>query len=135
MWTASAGPVAFGRRPRVAKQKTFVEPCLAGARAFDGGFWEEVMIKSVRLGMLRWRQQPRSWQPRGATAMSVADVEALCFDVFGTVVDWRGSVAREAAAFFGERGISRDWHAFADGWRARYQPAMEEVRSGRCPLG
>jgi len=65
--------------------------------------------------------------------MSVADVKALCFDVFGTVVDWRGSVAREAATFFRERGISRDWHSFAEAWRARYQPAMEEVRSGRRP--
>jgi 2-haloacid dehalogenase len=62
--------------------------------------------------------------------MSLADVKALCFDVFGTVVDWRGSIAREAAAFFGERGIERDWPAFADAWRARYQPAMEAVRSG-----
>jgi 2-haloacid dehalogenase len=65
--------------------------------------------------------------------MSAADVKALCFDVFGTVVDWRGSVAREAATFFSERGISRDWHIFAETWRARYQPAMEEVRSGRRP--
>jgi 2-haloacid dehalogenase len=65
--------------------------------------------------------------------MSLVDVKALCFDVFGTVVDWRGSIAREAAAFFGERGIERDWPAFADAWRARYQPAMEAVRSGVRP--
>jgi len=65
--------------------------------------------------------------------MSLDDVKALCFDVFGTVVDWRSSIAREAAAFFGERGVERDWHAFADTWRGRYQPAMEEVRSGRRP--
>jgi 2-haloacid dehalogenase len=65
--------------------------------------------------------------------MSIAGVKALCFDVFGTVVDWRGSVAREAAMFFGERGIERDWPAFADAWRARYQPAMAAVRSGERP--
>jgi 2-haloacid dehalogenase len=65
--------------------------------------------------------------------MSVPEVKALCFDVFGTVVDWRGSVAREAAAALGGRGVDCDWHAFADRWRARYQPAMEEVRSGRRP--
>jgi len=65
--------------------------------------------------------------------MSLSDVRALCFDVFGTVVDWRESVAREAAAALGPRGITRDWHAFADAWRARYQPALEEVRSGRRP--
>ena len=60
--------------------------------------------------------------------MSIADVKALCFDVFGTVVDWRGSIAREVDAMF-----HRDGHAFADAWRGRYQPAMEEVRSGRRP--
>jgi 2-haloacid dehalogenase len=65
--------------------------------------------------------------------MNLGDVKALCFDVFGTVVDWRGSIAREAALFFEGRGIQRDWHAFADTWRGRYQPAMEEVRSGRRP--
>lgn len=65
--------------------------------------------------------------------MSLQGVRALCFDVFGTVVDWRESIAREAAQLLGVRGIARDWHAFADAWRARYQPAMEEVRSGRRP--
>lgn len=54
--------------------------------------------------------------------------EALLFDVFGTVVDWRTGVAREAAAVF---GAGLDAAAFADAWRARYQPAMEAVRSGR----
>jgi 2-haloacid dehalogenase len=65
--------------------------------------------------------------------VATPDVKALCFDVFGTVVDWRASIAREAAAAFASLGIERDWHAFADAWRARYQPAMEEVRSGRRP--
>jgi 2-haloacid dehalogenase len=65
--------------------------------------------------------------------MSVHGVKALCFDVFGTVVDWRESIAREAGQLLAARGITRDWHAFADAWRARYQPAMEEVRSGRRP--
>ncbi|MGH6903614.1 MAG: HAD family hydrolase, partial [Geminicoccaceae bacterium] len=65
--------------------------------------------------------------------MSLPDVKALCFDVFGTVVDWRESIAREAGAALGPRGFTRDWHAFADAWRARYQPALEEVRSGRRP--
>jgi 2-haloacid dehalogenase len=65
--------------------------------------------------------------------MSLPEVKALCFDVFGTVVDWRESIAREAGALLGPRGVARDWHAFADAWRARYQPALEEVRSGRRP--
>ena len=65
--------------------------------------------------------------------MSPPLVKALCFDVFGTVVDWRESVAREARQILGARGIERDWQAFADAWRARYQPAMEAVRCGRRP--
>lgn len=68
--------------------------------------------------------------------MSVDGVRALLFDTFGTVVDWRGSIARQLAAeFAGEPATAGiDWHAFADAWRARYQPAMEEVRSERRPF-
>jgi 2-haloacid dehalogenase len=58
-------------------------------------------------------------------------IRALLFDVFGTLVDWRSGIAREAQALLGPRGVSIDWHAFADAWRAQYQPAMEEVRAGR----
>ncbi|MGG5822304.1 haloacid dehalogenase type II [Falsiroseomonas sp. HW251] len=61
-------------------------------------------------------------------------VRALLFDVFGTVVDWRSGVAREAAVFFARRGINADPHAFADAWRDRYQPAMQAVRSGVRPF-
>ena len=58
-------------------------------------------------------------------------VRALLFDVFGTLVDWRSGVAREAKAVLEPLGFSLDWMAFADAWRGQYQPAMEEVRSGR----
>ncbi|WP_018410743.1 haloacid dehalogenase type II [Methyloversatilis thermotolerans] len=57
-------------------------------------------------------------------------VKALVFDVFGTLVDWRSSIAREVDARFGGQV---DGAAFADAWRAQYQPAMEEVRAGRLP--
>lgn len=60
-------------------------------------------------------------------------VQALAFDVFGTVVDWRGSIARDAAAVAAERGIDGDWEAFADAWRAGYAPAMDRVRRGDLP--
>jgi 2-haloacid dehalogenase len=60
-----------------------------------------------------------------------AQVQALLFDVFGTVVDWRGSLIDDLARFGAGKGIAADWAAFADDWRALYQPAMEEVRSGR----
>jgi 2-haloacid dehalogenase len=61
-------------------------------------------------------------------------LRALVFDVFGTLVDWRGSIAREAREQLAPRGVNIDWHAFADAWRAQYQPAMEEVRSGKIPF-
>ena len=63
----------------------------------------------------------------------LGSVKALVFDVFGTVVDWRGSVIRELAALGGVKGIAADWHAFADDWRGGYQPAMQRVRSGELP--
>ena len=58
----------------------------------------------------------------------------LLFDVFGTLVDWRTGVAREARSILSPLGVSIDWLAFADAWRDQYQPAMEEVRSGRLPF-
>jgi 2-haloacid dehalogenase len=61
-------------------------------------------------------------------------VKALFFDVFGTLVDWRGGIAREAKAVLEPLGHKADWLAFADAWRAEYQPGMEEVRSGRIPF-
>jgi 2-haloacid dehalogenase len=62
-------------------------------------------------------------------------IRALLFDVFGTVVDWRSGVARDAAPFLRRHGPTGiDPAAFADAWRRRYSPAMEEVRSGRRPF-
>ena len=67
----------------------------------------------------------------GATAEGV---KALVYDVFGTCTDWRNGVAREAERILKPLGYHIDWHAFADAWRALYQPSMEEVRSGRQPF-
>jgi len=64
----------------------------------------------------------------------IPGLRALFFDVFGTLVDWRTSVAREAENILSSLGYSLDWIAFADAWRAEYQPGMEEVRSGRIPF-
>ena len=60
-----------------------------------------------------------------------SDVQAVLFDVFGTVVDWRGSIIADLTRFGAEKKLSADWAAFTDEWRGLYQPAMEEVRSGR----
>jgi 2-haloacid dehalogenase len=65
--------------------------------------------------------------------VSAKGVKALAFDVFGTVVDWRGSIIREATAFGKKHGIDADWARFADAWRAGYRPAMQKVRSGELP--
>ena len=61
-------------------------------------------------------------------------VKALFFDVFGTLVDWRTSIAREAETLLKPQGFSLDWLAFADAWRGEYQGGMDEVRSGRIPF-
>jgi 2-haloacid dehalogenase len=61
-------------------------------------------------------------------------VKALLFDVFGTLVDWRGGVARESKIILEPLGYNLDWNGFADAWRAEYQPAMDEVRAGRVPF-
>jgi 2-haloacid dehalogenase len=64
----------------------------------------------------------------------MAEVKALFFDIFGTVVDWRGGIAREAKKLLKPLGYKLDWIAFAQAWRDEYQPAMEEVRAGRIPF-
>ncbi|GAB7522689.1 haloacid dehalogenase type II [Paraburkholderia sp. 2C] len=63
------------------------------------------------------------------------DVKAFVFDVFGTLVDWRGGVARDAAPFLQRHGRgAHEAEAFADAWRALYQPAMEKIRKGERPF-
>src|ERR671922_1282884 len=63
----------------------------------------------------------------------LSQVKALTFDVFGTVVDWRGSIIRDCAKFGAERGLKVDWAAFADTWRGAYRPSMDRVRRGELP--
>jgi 2-haloacid dehalogenase len=60
-------------------------------------------------------------------------IQALTFDVFGTVVDWRSSIIREGEALGRARGLRVDWARFAGGWRGLYQPQLERVRSGQAP--
>lgn len=61
-------------------------------------------------------------------------IRALVFDVFGTLVDWRSGVAREAARLLGAEAPTLDADAFADAWRRHYGPSMETVRSGARPF-
>jgi 2-haloacid dehalogenase len=66
-------------------------------------------------------------------------VRAVLFDTFGTVVDWRSGISRAVLRFFDstvarDHGLTVDPDAFADAWRAQYQPAMQRVRSGERPF-
>ncbi len=60
----------------------------------------------------------------------MAQVQALLFDVFGTVVDWRSGVIREVTAVARARGAAVNAGRFADQWRAGYRPAMDQVARG-----
>jgi 2-haloacid dehalogenase len=60
-------------------------------------------------------------------------VKALVFDTFGTVVDWRGSIIREATQWGQAKNLQIDWGKFADDWRAGYGPSMDKVRKGTLP--
>jgi 2-haloacid dehalogenase len=60
--------------------------------------------------------------------------KALLFDVFGTLVDWRTSIARESEQVLKPLGVAVDWLAFADAWRGEYQGAMDQVRDGQIPF-
>jgi 2-haloacid dehalogenase len=67
------------------------------------------------------------------TPADFANVKALVFDTFGTVVDWRTSVTNQVAAFAQRKGLKIDGAKFADAWRSGYQPAMTKVRTGELP--
>ncbi|MYD78531.1 MAG: haloacid dehalogenase type II [Gammaproteobacteria bacterium] len=60
------------------------------------------------------------------------NLKAILFDVFGTVVDWRSSIAREVEAVSQLNQV--DGELFADRWRSKYQPSMERIRSGNRPF-
>jgi 2-haloacid dehalogenase len=66
-------------------------------------------------------------------AQNIFGVKALTFDVFGTTVDWRGSLIREAEEWGRARGLEINWPRFVDSWRAGYVPSMDQVRKGMLP--
>lgn len=67
------------------------------------------------------------------TAKDFSTIRALTFDVFGTVVDWRSTVAEEARELGAKKGIDADWDRFADAWRGTYRPYIDRVRRGELP--
>jgi 2-haloacid dehalogenase len=64
---------------------------------------------------------------------NLAILKAVTFDVFGTVVDWRTSIAREVESLAVKKKFAVDGQRFADAWRKLYQPSMTEVRDGKVP--
>ncbi len=72
-------------------------------------------------------------QARGQAESAKIPAKALVFDTFGTVVDWRGSIIAEGAAWTKAKGGNVDWAKFADRWRNGYAPAMDRVRKGDLP--
>ncbi len=73
------------------------------------------------------------WSVPETNKVEPVRVRALAFDVFGTVVDWRSTVIREAEALGRAKGLQVDWTAFAEAWRDGYHPAMDRVRQGELP--
>jgi len=70
---------------------------------------------------------------RRAVKPELANVKALVFDTFGTVVDWRSSVIAEGMIWGKPKGLNINWADFADRWRMGYGPAMDKVRKGELP--
>ena len=72
-------------------------------------------------------------QSAGRSNAPLLSVKALVFDVFGTVVDWRSSVAQEVEALAKRKNLTIDGAKFADAWRGGYAPSMNRVRTGEMP--
>jgi 2-haloacid dehalogenase len=71
--------------------------------------------------------------PQGRSPRDAAQVKVVAFDTFGTVVDWRSVIVEEGGRLGKRKGLSVDWAAFADDWRAAYGPSMNRVRTGELP--
>jgi len=65
--------------------------------------------------------------------MTASTIKALAFDVFGTVVDYRGTIIREGERLNRAKGLPVDWGQFADAWRARYRPRWTASCAVNCP--
>src|SRR5215471_16841192 len=69
--------------------------------------------------------------PLAMTRSGVSDIQALVFDTYGTVVDWRAGVLEALVALGGSRGLNVDWAAFLSDWQTR--PIMDRVNRGELP--
>jgi 2-haloacid dehalogenase len=92
----------------------------AGAAAISFSEMDPVIAQQAKLNQ-------RAVKPE------LANVKALVFDIFGTVVDWRTSVIAEGMTWGKAKGLNINWADFADRWRMGYVPAMDKVRKGELP--
>ncbi len=65
--------------------------------------------------------------------MPIGEINALIFDVFGTVVDYRSTIMREGEQLARQKGLTVDWDEFSYAWRSRYQPMLERVERHELP--
>lgn len=65
--------------------------------------------------------------------MSVSGVKAVLFDVFGTVVDWHGTMHREIDIFRGQKNATFDTGTFVTAWRTAYRQGLADIRAGKAP--
>lgn len=65
--------------------------------------------------------------------MSVSGVKAVLFDVFGTVVDWYGTMTHEISDLAQQQKIEIDTDAFVNAWRAAYRQGLADIRDGKAP--
>src|SRR5262245_43676900 len=61
------------------------------------------------------------------------ELRALTFDVYGTLIDWRGSILDELRSFGAARGLDLDWAVFIAEWKSAYRPGMERVNRADWP--
>jgi 2-haloacid dehalogenase len=122
------------------------EPVFAGARRailqgfiarphlYETALFRDALESRARQNLLRSiaRLSARA-QHNERKTMAEENVKALTFDVFGTVVDWHGSVAREVRELAKAKGLRVNAVKFTKAWRAGYRPAMDRVRSGELP--
>ncbi len=101
--------------------------------ATPGRYTRRQLLALLSAGPVLGLLLPRTGLTASQTAALPDRVRALTFDVFGTVVDWRGSIIREGQLLSIEKGFDVDWGLFADRWRGGYSPAMNRVRSGELP--
>jgi 2-haloacid dehalogenase len=107
------------RRSEAVSRRTFLQAGAVGIVGAHAGAGDAMAVEGAQD-----RERPKVFVP---------SVKALVFDVFGTVVDWRTSVARDIELVAKRKELKVDGGKFADAWRAQYAPSMDRVRKGELP--